>query len=77
MVKTVLIAVVLAVFVGFLAFAADDPYNVTLPVVPVFFCILIIAVAGIIIEKINKLSKKVDLLLKDKCSCQKEEPGGD
>ena len=37
MIKTAVNAVNLALVVGFLAFASDDPYNVTLPVVPVFF----------------------------------------
>ena len=72
MARTIVISVILAVFVGFLAFASDDPYNVTLPVVPVFFCVLIIVATGIIIDKINKLSEKIDRLLKDKCLCQSE-----
>ena len=74
--KTAVIAVVLALVVGFLAFASDDPYNVTLPVVPVFFCILIVVAAGIIINKVNKLSEKMDLLSNNKSSDPKEHEDG-
>ena len=75
MMKTAVIAIILALFVGFLALLSDDSYNVTLPVVPMFFCVLIVIMGGIIINKVNKLSEKIDLLSKGKSPDPKEHEG--
>ena len=63
--EQILIKVIIAVFilvpiVGFLAMASEDPGS--LPAVPMFLSILIIVATGIIIDKINKLTEKNELL---------------
>ena len=60
MVKVIIAIFILAPIVGFLAMASEEPGS--LPAVPVFLSVLIIVATGIIIDKVNKLTKKIELL---------------
>jgi len=62
----------MAIGLGFFSVLLGTTEEFTLPSLSVFYTMLIVILAGIIMYKINKLSNKLDALLEDKCSCQKQ-----
>ena len=67
-IKSVVIAILLAMFVSFLALITFGYYRIEplgVALIVSFFCFVIVTSAGIIINKLNLLNRKIDLLLKE------------
>ena len=65
--KTTVAAIGLALIAGFIAAMSSDPFSHDtlgrLVALPMFFCILIVVSVGIVLHKLNEVSRKLDSLL--------------
>ena len=75
--KTIVLAIVLSILVAIFAMTSGHRPSVADVLVPIFFCSLIVGFAGVILQKIDALSKRIDKLSKGQCLCQKVGEQGD
>ena len=69
--KKIYVAFMLSVVVAVVALFSPNVISLSDLLLPVILCALIVISSGLILQKVDELSAKIDISSKCQCSCQK------